>query len=165
MKILVYIVREIALSTVVQVLVFTWIILEVHTSCETTKQLISSLKDLPNHPRKLQSHLNSKLKDKNFHRFLQDCQSKKDMARVISCGGPTAGCWVDAIPSSQVYTLSNGEFCTALLQLGASLPALRALDSCIEQCEDPIDNFEYHLLTCRGRRCYSSTRLSLRQCI
>ena len=90
------------------------------------------------------------IKDKNFHQFLQDCQSKKDMARVISCGEPTAGCWLDAIPSSQDYTLSNAEVCMAsLLQLGASLPALRAIDSCIAQCGEPIDNFEYHLLTCK----------------
>ena len=102
-------------------------LLEVHSSCETTKQLILSLKDLPNHPRKLQSHLNSKLKDNNFHQFLRDCQSKKDMARVISCGEPTAGCWLDTMPSSQDYTLSNAEFCMAsLLRLGGSLPALRA---------------------------------------
>ena len=72
------------------------------------------------------------------------------MARLISCEGPTAGCWLDAIPSSQVYTLSNAEFCMAsLLQLGASLPALRVIDSCIAQCGEPVDNCGYHLLTCK----------------
>ena len=72
------------------------------------------------------------------------------MARVISCGGPTAGCWLDAIPSSHDYTLSNAEFCMAsLLRLGASLPALRAIDTCIAQCGEPIDKFGYHLLTCK----------------
>ena len=122
-------------------------LLEVHSSCETTKQLISSLKDLPNHQRKLQSHLNSKLNGKNFHQVLQGCQYKKDIARVISCGGPTAGCCLDAIPSLQDYTSSNVEFCMAfLLRLCASLPALRAIESCIAQCGEPIDNFGYRLL-------------------
>ena len=107
-------------------------LLEVHSFCETTKQLISYLKNLPNHPRKLHCHLNFKLKNKNFHQFLQDCQSEKDMARVISCGEPTAGCWLDAIPSSQDYTLSNAEFCMAsLLRFAASLPSLRAIYNCI----------------------------------
>ena len=72
------------------------------------------------------------------------------MARVISCGGPTAGCWLDAIPSSHDYTLINAEFCMAsLLRIGASLPALRAIDTCIAQCGEPIDKFGYHLLTCK----------------
>ena len=59
----------------------------------------------------------------------------KVMARVIKCEGPTAGCWLDAIPSSQDYTLSNAEFCMfSLLRLGACLSALRAIDRCIAQC-------------------------------
>ena len=75
------------------------------------------------------------------------------MARVISCGEPTVGCWLDAISSSQDYTLSNAEFCMAsLLQFGASLPALRAIYNCIAQCKEPIDNFEYHIVTCKWER-------------
>ena len=62
--------------------------------------------------------------------------------------------------------MSNAEFCMApLLRLCASLPALRAIDSCIAQCGEPIDNFGYHLLTCKLGGGYSSTRSSLRQCI
>ena len=52
--------------------------------------------------------------DKNFHQFLQT-QSMKNMIRVISCGGTTVGCWLDAIPSSQDYTLSYAEFCMSSL--------------------------------------------------
>ena len=45
---------------------------------------------------------------------------------MISCEGSIAGCWLDAIPSSQDYTLSNAEFAwLLLLQLGAALLALR----------------------------------------
>ena len=70
-----------------------------------------------------------------FSSILADCQSMKDMAGVMKCGGPTAGCWLDAIPSSQDYTLSYAEICmSSLLRLGASLSALRAINRCIAQC-------------------------------
>ena len=122
----------------------------VNKLCVPSQILIPSLKDLPKHPVKLQSKLNSHLKDKRFQKFLQDCPSEHEKSRVFSCGGSTAGCWLDAIPSTQALTMSNTEFRVAsLLRLGAHLPALRSLDRCNPQCKQPLDNTGYHLLTCK----------------
>ena len=125
--------------------------LQAVNSLRTPSQiLISSLKYLPRHPVKLQSRLNSCAKDIRFHNFLKGCSSKHDKARVISCGGSTAGSWLDAIPSTQVFTMSNTDFRVAsLLQLGAPLPSLRSLNRCIPQCKQPLDNSGYHLLICK----------------
>ena len=44
----------------------------------------------------------------------------------------------------------NADFCTAsLLRIGATLPDLRALDSCVPQGKEPIDDTGYHILICK----------------
>ena len=50
-----------------------------------------------------------------FEQFLQTCQDEKEKARILSCGGPTAGMWLDAIPSKQHFTMTTADFCTAAL--------------------------------------------------
>ena len=114
------------------------------------QSLISSLADLPNQPFKLQSRLYSRHLDTQFQTFLKGCSSEYDKARVISCGGPIAGSWLDVIPNTQEFTMSNMDFRVAsLLRLGAPLPELQALDNCIPQCKQPLDSSGYHILTCK----------------
>ena len=81
-------------------------LLELHQTCESTKQIIDASQNMPDLPKKLQSKLSSKIKDQAFKNFLDECSNSNDKARVISCGGSIAdGCWLDAIPSLQAYIL------------------------------------------------------------
>ena len=124
---------------------------DVQKASKSVEKLVPSLDDLQNHPKKLQSEVQSILKEKQFQHFLDTtCQSERDRSRIISCGGPNAGCWLDAIPSSQHFTLSSAEFSTAtLMRLGKAIPALRKLEKCVEECNKSMDNEGYHALTCK----------------
>ena len=64
----------------------------------------------------------------------------------ISCGGPMAGKWLEAIPSTQKLTLSNAQFHTAaFMRLGVSLPQLNNIKKCVSQCDKDVDDKGYHL--------------------
>ena len=121
-----------------------------HKICPTTKTLLPSLDKLPEIPQKLQSKLYSVIKNKQFETFLQNSSCKQEKARVISCGGPVAGVWLDAIPSSQHYTMSSAQFRTAvLMRLGVPLSQLSNIPRCTSSCNHEVDGEGYHFLTCK----------------
>ena len=121
-----------------------------HKICPSTKTLLPSLDKLPEIPQKLQSKLHSVIKNKQFETFLQNSSCKQEKARVISCGGPVAGVWLDAIPSSQHYTMSSAQCRTAILmRLGVPLPQLSNIPRCTSSCNHEVDGEGYHFLPCK----------------
>ena len=123
---------------------------DLHTACQSLKDIVPSVSSLPEHPKKLQHRLQSVKKQSSFQQYLEDCSTDEDKARLISSSGPNAGSWLEAIPSTQHFTLSSAQFCTAaFMRLGAPLPALSSIQKCTANCGKSVDPHGYHLLTCK----------------
>ena len=72
------------------------------------------------------------------------------ISRLISSSGPNAGSWLEVIPSTQHFTLSRAQFCTAAhMRLGAPLPDLSSIQKCTDNRGKSVDPHGYHLLTCK----------------
>ena len=58
--------------------------------------------------------------------------------------------WLDAMPSSHHFILSNDDFLNAVcLSLGRAIPSLQSLNHCIPQCGPKVDIKAYHAITCK----------------
>ena len=123
---------------------------DLHNDSQSLKEIIPSISSLPDHPKKLQRRLQLVKNKSSFQRYLEVCSTDKEKARLISSSGPNAGSWLEAIPSTQHFTLSSAQFRTAaLMRLGAPLPALSNIQKCTQNCGNSVDLYGYHLLTCK----------------
>ena len=105
---------------------------DLHRSGVSIVKELLSLKLLTAIPKLLQSRPQAIRKDRQIQNFLQSCHTKEDRARLISCRKPLAGKWLEAIPCSQNFSLTNAQFCTAaFMRLKMSLPQLSNIKKCI----------------------------------
>ena len=123
---------------------------DLHQSFEDTRKVLPSVTKLPDNPKKLQARLHKAKKAVQFNHVFQQCINSRDQARIHGCGGPNSGAWLDAIPSSHHFTLSNDNIVNAIcLRLGKAIPCLQSLDKCNTQCGQQMDIEGYHALTCK----------------
>ena len=118
---------------------------DLHSTGESAQKVVPTANVLTNNPKKLQSRLNCIKKDKQYQTFLESCTDVHDRTRLLSCGGPNDESWLDAIPSSQHFTLGNAQFrIVCLLQLRVAIPTLSNFGSCVSSCAKSIDHKGYH---------------------
>ena len=83
---------------------------DLHTACQSLKDIVPSVSSLPEHPKKLQHRLQSLKKQSSFQQYLEHCSTDEDKARLISSSGANAGSWLEAILSTKHFTLSSASF-------------------------------------------------------
>ena len=107
--------------------------------------------------RQVQRALTKALDGKARTRLL-DGLSQDDRAWVRSCGGPGAGAWLNAAPSSEVERFTDADFCAAVrtrLCQEVSPPGVRCSNTYFtgpragEHCADDLDTKGTHASTCK----------------
>ena len=123
---------------------------DLHCNFSDTTKLIPSVSKLPDNPKKLQARLHKAKKQSLFNNLLERCKDSRYQSRIQGCGGPNSGMWLDAMPSSHHFILSNDDFLNAVcLRLGRAIPSLQSLNHCIPQCGQQMDIKGYHAITCK----------------
>ena len=124
---------------------------DLHNDGQSLKKIIAPISSLPDHPKKLQRRLQLVKNKSSFQHYLEACSTDKEKARLISSSGPNAGSWLEAILSTQHFTLSSAQFCTAVLTRlnWCTLPAMSNIQKCTPNCGISVDLYGYPLLTCK----------------
>ena len=109
--------------------------------------------DLLANPVKLQHRLSTDIAEMKAAECLVQASSDQDAARLRaarlrSSQGRGAGAWLQAIPSTENYSLKSPEFKIAsYLRMGLPLPSSDCVRNC--DCGVKLDSLGYHLLTCK----------------
>ena len=104
--------------------------------------------DLLANPVKLQHRLSTDIAEMKAAECLVQASSDQDAARLRSSQGRGAGAWLQAIPSTENYSLKSTEFKIAsYLRMGLPLPSSDCVRNC--DCGVKLDSLGYHLLTCK----------------
>ena len=110
---------------------------------------VSSWFNALNHPLKLQHEIRINQQNALYKRYLNR-QDVKDRARLLSCGGSSSGCWLQALPRSHDLSMKSAEFSfAAQLRFGTRLPALEGLTLCVSQCGKELDKEGFHAISCK----------------
>ena len=72
---------------------------------------------------------------KNLFKYVK----KEERAQIRSYAGATAGLWLDAVSSLQLYTTIAQFQTAALFCLGAWSPQLSNIKKCISKCDHDFD--------------------------
>ena len=115
---------------------------------DSSYSTIMSLDKLLVDSSKLQHHLTVAIGNNRTSSLLASADSEQCSACLRSVGGREAGAWVHIIPSTNKLALDANKFhLAACLRLGLPLPLEHWATAC--DCSSAIDQFGYHLLTCK----------------
>ena len=105
---------------------------------ETVSSFLSSTE-------KIQHQLYTSIAKHEAEQLISEAPTARDVSRLYSSKVKGAGAWLNAIPTSEVFTLDMHEFHLAILRLGLSIHIFDWMTTC--NCGVTLDGSGYHLLT------------------
>ena len=109
-----------------------------------TNKKISDYKGI----KKLQHQLSMSNFKEDFQHLVDAAPTARDEARFCSLQVKSAGAWLHALPTSYGFALNPCEFCLAFrVRLGLPVIISKWVESC--NCNAPLDDSGYHLITCK----------------
>ena len=125
-----------------------------------TNKKISDYKGI----KKLQHQLSISNFKEAFQHLVDAAPSARDEARFRSLQGKSTGAWLHVLPTSYIFALNPREFRLACrVRLGLPITISKWVESC--NCNAPLDDSGYHLLTCKTGEALFGPMSLLLECV